>query len=848
MKRAWASDGLAAAMATACVLILAALGLTHRLEHWAYDLYMRLSPIEPHPQVAVVAIDAPSLEQLGPWPWPRSLQARLIERLHEGGARLIVTPLPYARPEDGAGLEALRAIRAFLDQSALATLPAEAARLSAIIEGTRQAPQAGPLRDLAEFLAHSRFTAAAADLKRLQQQLEQAERRLDGDGALAAAMARAGNVLLPVVLQPGAAGDSATPALPVARLAAAGAALGHGELAVDPDDILRSLPAALGDAAGGPYPALALATAARAGGPHAPRLDLSPQGVELNGARLGTGPGRRLYPRWPAPEGIEVLSAREVLEGRVPSRHLRDRIVLFGPTAPTAARRIATPIDPASPEVVVQAQVVSALLSGQTVRLPPWASWARMGAAGGGALCLLLALPWLGRGWGIGLGLGLAAALAGTELLLLERMSFWVPLGLGQGVLLAAAAAIGLKALAGAVHRPGPGEEAAQVERSRGLALQGQGDLDLAFERFRRVPLNRAMMELLYRLAADYEERRRFDRAREVYEYMSDYNPDFRDLAERLQRVRQLEQALAAAKAGAGAPPVPRAARPMLGRYRIERELGKGAMGTVYLGVDPKIGRTVAIKTMPLSAEFEEDELDEVKARFFREAETAGRLNHPNIVTIYDAGEAQDLAYIAMEFLPGQNLTPYTRLNNLLPLDEAMEVIARCAETLAYAHRRNVVHRDIKPANIMYDPRTGALKITDFGIARITDSSRTKTGMVLGTPSYMSPEQLAGKKVDGRSDLFSLGVMLFQLVTGELPFQADSMATLMHKISNDEPPPLRGLRPEAPPCLQAIVEKALAKHLELRYQDGETLARDLHECVKITRGGMERGDERANSA
>ena len=219
--------------------------------------------------------------------------------------------------------------------------------------------------------------------------------------------------------------------------------------------------------------------------------------------------------------------------------------------------------------------------------------------------------------------------------------------------------------------------------------------------------------------------------------------------------------------------------KPMLGRYQIEKELGKGAMGVVYLGKDPKIGRVVAIKTMALSQEFEADELVEVKERFFREAETAGRLAHPNIVTMYDAGEEHDLAYIAMEFLKGGDLAPYTKPDNLLPLPVVLSIVARVAEALGYAHQNNVVHRDVKPANVMYDAASDTVKVADFGIARITDSSKTKTGMVLGTPSYMSPEQLSGKKVGGLSDMLSLGVTLYQLVCGRLPFVGDSMAQLM---------------------------------------------------------------------
>ena len=264
-----------------------------------------------------------------------------------------------------------------------------------------------------------------------------------------------------------------------------------------------------------------------------------------------------------------------------------------------------------------------------------------------------------------------------------------------------------------------------------------------------------------------------------------------------------------------------------LGRYQIDRQLGRGAMGAVYLGHDPHIGRQVAIKTMALSAEFDGAELNEARTRFFREAETAGRLQHRDIVTIFDAGEDQGLAYIAMEYLKGHDLQRYTAAPHLLPVPTVLRIVARVAEALAYAHSQGVVHRDIKPANVMVDPGDESVKVTDFGIARITDSSRTRTGMVLGTPSFMSPEQMAGRRVDGRSDLYSLGVMLFQLLTGRLPHQTDSMAKLMYQIANDPAPDVRSLRPELPEALANAVALALEKRPEVRYADGWQLASDL---------------------
>jgi serine/threonine-protein kinase len=271
--------------------------------------------------------------------------------------------------------------------------------------------------------------------------------------------------------------------------------------------------------------------------------------------------------------------------------------------------------------------------------------------------------------------------------------------------------------------------------------------------------------------------------------------------------------------------------RTSLGRYRIDRQIGRGAMGAVYLGHDPKIGRQVAIKTMALVQEFDGADLVEARARFFREAETAGRLQHPDIVTIFDAGEDQDLAYIAMEYLKGHDLQRHTQGAELLPVLQVLRIVARVADALAYAHSQGVVHRDIKPANVMIDLNDDSVKVTDFGIARITDSSRTRTGMVLGTPSFMSPEQMAGRRVDGRSDLYSLGVMLFQLLTGRLPHQADSMAKLMYQIANEPASDVRTLRPELPAALADVVALALEKRPEVRYGDGRQFANDLRAIV-----------------
>jgi serine/threonine-protein kinase len=375
-------------------------------------------------------------------------------------------------------------------------------------------------------------------------------------------------------------------------------------------------------------------------------------------------------------------------------------------------------------------------------------------------------------------------------------------------------------------------EESAETNRMMGLAHQGQGQLDMAFDRFRRVSYSDALMDNLSNLALDFERKRQFNKAEAVYEYMATQNKDYKGLTAKLSRAKNLSETVILG--GSGAHPGGTmlldgggVEKPMLGRYQVEKELGKGAMGVVYLGKDPKIGRVVAIKTMALSQEFEGEELDDARERFFREAETAGRLQHQNIVTIFDAGEEHDLAFIAMEFLKGKDLADVSKTGQLLPIPKVLSIVARVAEALAYAHKLNVVHRDIKPANIMYDLETDSVKVTDFGIARITDSSKTKTGLVLGTPSFMSPEQIAGKKVDGRSDLYSLGVMLFQMLAGVLPFRGDSMAELMYKIANEPAPDIRIIRPELSEKLANIVALSVSKRSEMRYQDGDQFAADL---------------------
>lgn len=265
-----------------------------------------------------------------------------------------------------------------------------------------------------------------------------------------------------------------------------------------------------------------------------------------------------------------------------------------------------------------------------------------------------------------------------------------------------------------------------------------------------------------------------------------------------------------------------------LGRYEVIGELGQGAMGIVYKAKDPLIDRVVAIKTINLGLAQEEKE--EYEGRFYQEAKAAGRLNHPNIVTIYDVGKSGDVAYIAMEFLQGRELRDIMNDGGLLPVDQVLDIVAQVALGLAYAHEHEIVHRDVKPSNIMV-VRDGHVKITDFGIARMASSAvRTQTGMVLGSPKYMSPEQVMGKAIDQRSDIFSLGVMLYEMLTGQSPFNGENVNAIMYQTLNAVPAPPNTLNAAVPEMLNFIVAKALAKGLEDRYQNAKDFATDLRAC------------------
>ncbi len=269
-----------------------------------------------------------------------------------------------------------------------------------------------------------------------------------------------------------------------------------------------------------------------------------------------------------------------------------------------------------------------------------------------------------------------------------------------------------------------------------------------------------------------------------------------------------------------------------LGRYQIQKELGRGAMGTVYRAYDPKIDRVVALKTISIAAGITPEEEDDFRKRFMREAQAAGKLSHPGIVAVHDVAEdeATRTPFIVMEYVEGQTLEVLGRTEKL-PVDKTLELAAQLAEALDYAHERGIVHRDIKPANILVTP-DGRAKITDFGIAKLQQAQLTQPGQILGTPAFMSPEQLTGGTVDGRSDLFSLGAVLYWLLTGEKPFSGESMTSVSFKVAYQEPISASQLNPAISPEIACIVHRALAKDPAQRYPRACEFAEDLESLLQ----------------
>ena len=811
------------------ILVILAVFILHRttdlfgtLERRYYDFASTSTSRQPSDRIAVIAIDDQSIANIGRWPWPRDVQAKLIDQLATAKAKTIVNTTLFFEPQADRGMAYIRKIK---DTLADPTIGRNAAT--------------DPLNKI----------------------IADAEVALDTDSLLARSMTNASNVLIPSVFtigMPQGRPDKPLPPYalrsttddlknfatqanrsqqPIELIGAAAAGIGHLNQQTDVDGSVRHEPLLI-NYFGKAVPSMSLLAALNSLNLGAADIKLTPgEAVQIGKLVIKTDDAAMMLPQFYVGKenkpAFVTDSFYDVLSGKIPASKYADKIVIIGGTAVGVGTFFNTPAGPSLSAAEMMAHMLSSILSEHFIVEPVWGNLATLAAMLVVAGYLIAALPRLSAGNAAVITLGLFLLMLAAEFVLLSVSAIWLQLVFPASLLLLGHLALTTKRfLVTEAGKLKSDEESGETNRMMGLAHQGQGQLDMAFDRLRRVPYSNALMDNLGSLALDFERKRQFNKSQAVYEYMATQNRGFPGLTSKLSRAKNLSETVILGGSGARAGGTllldgGGVEKPMLGRYQVEKELGKGAMGVVYLGRDPKIGRVVAIKTLALSNEFDGEELNDARERFFREAETAGRLQHQNIVTIFDAGEEHDLAYIAMEYLKGKDLADVSKGGQLLPVPQVLSIVARVAEALAYAHSLQVVHRDIKPANIMFDPLTDSVKVTDFGIARITDSSRTKTGLVLGTPSFMSPEQIAGKKIDGRSDLYSLGVMLYQMLTGFLPFRGDSMAELMYKIANETAPDVRSGRPELSAQLADIVAFSIRKQSATRYQSGEEFAAAL---------------------
>lgn len=838
-RKIWTSDWLTAALFSLVFIGLAyfaARPFFYGLETTAYDYGMRLSSAQPSDDIAIITIDEKSIRNIGRWPWSRGILASLLDKLHNVRAKVIASTVFVSEEQLDEGLAYIRDALTLVDRDSIKNASLDSDDLS---------------KDL-------------GDLKLL---LESAEQELNSDLILQNSIAKASNVVLPLDVNVGTPIGRADEPLPdyiskfilgeskesqpfvqstdisppISSFGSVAGGIGHLKVQPDIDGAQRQELLVINHF-GKLLPSLALMVAAKSQNLTVQDIDILPSGngIQLGSLRIQTTPEMGMYNYFykdrAGRPAISMDSFYDVWTGVIPADKYRNKIVLIGASAPGVGDSFPTPTSAAMPPVQILGHTISSILQEHFFTRPPWVTQVEWSVLAVFALYLIIVMPRLRSSRAATVTLVLILiAVVGQFIVMVDR-SVWLQLVVPCVFLLFGHFVLTIKRF-GLTERMKiySDMESAESNRMLGLAFQGQGQLDMAFEKFRKCPLDDGLMDVLYNLALDFERKRQFNKAGAVYGYMADHNLDYKDLKDRVKRTQNMEDTVVLGRSGSG----PRAPilvdedmeKPMLGRYEVTKEIGRGAMSVVYEGRDPKINRIVAIKTILLSQEFEDEELAQAKERFFREAETAGRLNHPDIVTIFDAGEEDDLAYIAMEYLRGEHLNGYTRKDNLLPPKQVLQLMARTADALGYAHDKKVVHRDIKPANIMFEPESDTVKVTDFGIARITDTSKTKTGIVLGTPSYMSPEQLSGQKVDGRTDLFSLGVTIYQLLTGELPFKADSLGSLMFKITSEEPTPLKSSRPELPDDIEEVIFALLEKEPRDRTQTGAEAAELLRNCM-----------------
>ena len=808
------------------------------LECRVYELIMTLRHKQEANPVVLVTIDERSLDEIGPWPWPRSHIAEVVRRISESAPKALGIYLLFSDREYNAGLTEIKHIRNTLRTNKVISRQRDALKIDAILAKSERAldhdarlisaVNAGVnvvmpvLFDLGP--QHRKNVPAVSawlkrnSLDRLTPLPDQRERFLNFIG-----------------LAPGKAKKMpcAQEIIPTySQLARKAGAVGHINIIPDKDGKVRRLPLFI-QYRGRYFPSFVFQLAAKYVGGRLYDLKTINRsnaygGLRLRSLTIPTDSSYRMlidYNGGRLPH--ETLAFSDVLKGNFEPEVFRQKIALLGVTAKRISDRYQTPVHSAAPEIEIVASAVENIVNGRHVARPPWAFSLEAMMVIYLCVFLVFVIPRVRLRVGAFILGSFVVTWTGTMVLLFLEYGYWLWIFppflvaiLGYGFFISKRSSEKLR------------DESVETNKALGLSFQGQGMLDMAFEKFLKCPVkDSSVKQTLYNLGLDFERKRMLNKAMAVYEHIGKAG-EFKDIRQRIVRLKDAGRTVILppeAKKGGGVLSEPALSKPTLGRYEILKELGQGAMGTVYQGKDHKINREVAIKTLRY-VDVESDQLEGVKTRFFHEAEAVGKLSHPNIVTIFDVGEDHDLAYMAMELLKGTDLAEYCWKDNLLPVDRVLRIVSSVADALGYAHSCGVVHRDIKPANIIL-LENDQVKVTDFGIARVLNISETQTGVVLGTPGYMSPEQVGGKKVDGRSDLFSLGVVLYELLTGEKPFTGDNIAAVMYAIAKSSYPSIKKIAPNIPRCCAQIVDRLLTKQVTKRLGPAGKVVKEIDNCL-----------------
>lgn len=815
VDRTW----LAAALcATAVVVVI--LSRWFGLEAWVYDSFQRYQYQSGSDQIILVT-SAPGDTGAADI-WSANGFAQLVQSLNVGQPSVIAATQALQLPEvpPAAQIEAIeelrkQALRSGADDRNLERLSAQVADYRKSFDEQRELTQA--VAEAGNVVLSAHRARAAGTGSSVASCAKHAVNQQGADSTALDNVTRVGPLLLPPQ-----------------QLCSATASIGYNSYAADADGTVRAS-ALLINADGVMLPSMPLAVLAARNGGNQAIVVADSQALTLQEQIFRTVERfsvlTRFYAQRDQSPAFITVNAADVLDGTVEPAIFADKIVLIGDNPAPAELTYATPIAP-MPVLQVTAHTLASLLNSEFLVRPQWLTWVEYSLLAALLLLVLLWIPGMPAVATAPVGLVLVSLLLSVAGWFLVSEQVWIQFGTAALFVAIAVWIVHLlRSLPTTKREPGKATSA-----TASSATTHEDELDLEFSVLRQQPVTDSVKEKMYQIAFEHGRAEEFAKAERVLRYIQQHDPEYKDVSRLLSKLTGEREYTPLRK-----PAQPeRVSRPdsiktragrKLGRYDIESKLGEGAMATVYLGSDPNIGRKVAIKTVKLAEEFDSAKLDEAKQQFRREAESAGRLNHPNIIAIYDAGEDGEISYLAMEYFEGVALLKHAQPDDLLPASWVLELMARAADALDYAHRQNVVHRDIKPANILYNAATDELKLTDFGIARLTDSSRTKTGIILGTPSYMSPEQLMASGVTGQSDLYSLGVTMYQLLTGVAPFRADSIPKLMDKIMRDRHRPVSEVRVDLPDCVDNILNMALAKESEDRFPNGRAMAMALRDCA-----------------